>query len=110
MTLQAALELDPPLSKVERAYRAWRETDDGRTIYQEAVERASRLKLMGFKHFSIDAIWHAMRFDHAVKVGPDEYGYKLNDHHTAYMAREIMEKNPGLAGFFELRTLRGRHF
>lgn len=102
------LRLSVVQSRVEAAFKEWLPTADGQTVLEEATRRALLLKRRGFAHYSIDAIWHSIRFDRSVQIGPDEDGYKLNDHHTAYMAREIMAHEPELAGFFETRELRGR--
>lgn len=108
MTLQTDLPFDAPVSLVEKAFAAWIETPDGKTVEADVTERALRLRRAGWKHFSMDAIWHAARFDRSLQVGPDGDGYKLNDHHTSQMARRLMERNPELVGFFEVRELRGR--
>lgn len=108
MNPQTALPFDAPVSLVERAFLAWIETPDGKTVEADVTERALRLRRSGWKHFSMDAIWHAARFDRSLKVGPDGDGYRLNDRHTSQMARRLMERNPELAGLFELRKLRGR--
>lgn len=105
---QAALPFDTPISIVERAFLRWIDTDDGRTVEADVTDRALRMRRRGWKHYSMDALWHAARFDRSLEVGPDADGYKLNDHHTAHMARRLMERNPELVGFFEVRELRGR--
>jgi hypothetical protein len=107
---QATLPLEPSWSRVEREYRRWRHTADGSRLFLEATSRALRLLSRGWKHFGIAAIWEAMRYDAAVLVGPSLDGFKLNNNHRAYLAREIMAAEPRLAGFFETRTLRGRNF
>lgn len=86
-------------------FAAWLETPDGQTVYAECRDRALSLRRRGWRHFSIDAIWHSVRFDRAVRVGP-EGGYRLNDHFTSRMARLLSESEPELDGFFEVRSLR----
>lgn len=105
---QRGLEFDPPLSKVEREFRAWLKTPDGRYCLSEVKRCALKLLGAGFKHYGIGAIWESMRYDWAVRVGPDQDGLKLNDHHRSFLAREVMRMEPKLESFFETRTLRGR--
>jgi hypothetical protein len=93
---------------VEREYRAWRHSEEGERIFPEFVASAVRLFDRGWRHFSADAIWHHLRFSAAVVAGPDRFGFKLNNNHTAYLAREAMASDAFLTGFFETRTLRGR--
>ena len=39
-------------------------------------------------------------------VIPDEYGYTLNNSHTAYIARHMMDRRTDWKGMFEVRELR----
>lgn len=110
MTDQLGLSFDPALSRVEREYREWRASAEGRRLFAEALRRALRLVGSRVQHFGIAAIWESMRFDAAVEAGPDAAGFKLNNNHRAYLARDLMAADPRLADFFETRTLHGRHF
>jgi hypothetical protein len=95
------------LSRVELAFEAWVGTHDGLTILYEISRRATVLKARGFQHYGIKAIFEAVRYDRDIQVGPDIDGYKLNNNHTSFLARRIMERYPDLRGFFETRILRG---
>lgn len=88
-------------------FEDWLASDDGQTVYVEILRRALRLKEAGWKHYSVDALVHAVRFDRSVQVGPDADGWKISDHHSSRLARLLMEREPMLAGFFETRQLRG---
>lgn len=92
---------------LQREFEEWLASKDGRAVYVEAVSRARRLLARGYRHYSMDALYHSIRFDWSVKVGPDADGFKLNDHHTSRLARRIMADFEDLAGFFETRQLRG---
>ena len=91
---------------IAQRFATWLDTPDGQRVYAECRDRSLTLRRRGWRHFSIDAIWHSVRFDAAVKVGPDADGYKLNNDFTSHMARHLMATEPELAGFFETRVLR----
>jgi hypothetical protein len=95
--------LDP-----QQEFEAWLTSDDGKTVYREALRRALLLKGRGYHHYSIDAICHAIRFDAGVRVGPDADGYKINDHITSRLSRRLMADVPELGEppFFKVRPLR----
>ena len=104
---QAPLPFDSPSSIVETEFLRYLQTEDGQRLRKECVTRARKLLARGFKRFSMDAIFHSVRWDASIELGPD-HGYKINDHHSSHMARHIMASCPDLAGFFEVRELRGR--
>jgi hypothetical protein len=113
MTLweDAALMVAPGLRparylSIQERYEEWRGTADGQEVYHQVVERAHRLRDRGWAHFGIGALWESIRYDRAVRVGPDALGFKLNDHFRSRMAREVMERERDLSAFFELRSLR----
>jgi hypothetical protein len=84
-------------------YRTWRSSTAGQAVYLDAVRRARILRRAGFAHYGIGAIVEAIRYDRAIQVRRDEAGFRINNNHRALLAREIMEVNPDLAGFFTLR-------
>ncbi len=92
-------------SLLSLAFRAWLESDDGRTVYAAVRERALALRARGWRHFGIRPLWEAVRYDRAIVVGPD-HGFKLNDHHHSRLARVLMAREPELVGFFVVRDLR----
>lgn len=104
---QAPLPFESPTAIVEIDFLRFLDTDDGRKLRAECVSRARRLKARGFKRFSMDAIFHSVRWDASIELGPDS-GFKINDHHSSHMARHLMSSCPDLEGFFEVRVLRGR--
>ena len=105
---QSALPFESPTAIVETQFLRFLETADGIKLRAECIARARRLRAKGWKHFSIDALFHSVRFDRSVDIGPDEDGFRINDHHSSHMARHIMASCPDLEGFFETRQLRGR--
>lgn len=74
-------------------------------IYEDIKSRALFLRGIGIRRYSIDAIFHAMRWDWLVQTKSTD-GYKLNDHFTQWYARKLMNEVPELEGFFSIRRLR----
>jgi hypothetical protein len=95
-------------SRVERAFVEWIETDDGRRVEDEVVRRARLLQARGWKHYGVAALVEAIRYDASVALLGDAAGYRINNSHLSLLARRVMLRNADLAGFFELRELRGR--
>lgn len=87
-------------------YEEWRRTSDGETVVRAIEEAAMRLRARGFSHYGIAALYEAARYTRALRVGPDAEGFKLNNNWKSRIARELMETNESLRGFFEVRELR----
>ncbi len=92
-------------TKLDREFNEWLETPYGRSIASEAEKRALALYRRGSRHFGIGAIWESIRFDWTVRGDPDAE-FKVNNNYRSRLARKIMDDNPNLDGFFELRSLR----
>jgi hypothetical protein len=56
----------------------------------------------GRDHYGIAALVEVLRYQHAVAQDPNSE-FKVNNNYRAYMAREIMQNNPMLDGFFSTR-------
>ena len=54
--------------------------------------------------FGIATLWEVLRWDYSFSTAHE--GFKLNNNHKAFYARMIMDRNPDLAGMFELREQR----
>lgn len=94
-------------TRVERGFREWIETPDGRRVEAEIVARAKRLLERGWRHYGVKALFESIRYDASVGLlgdGP----YLLNNNHASLLARRIMRQHPDLDGFFEVRALHGR--
>lgn len=75
-----------------------------RRLALEAV-RAGRRKI-GIKELYEVARWHLRLKAH--DFGRDGKSYALNNDYTAPMARLLMEREPELAGMFEIRERRSK--
>lgn len=91
---------------LQEKYEDWRASEDGQTVYSAVRDAAFRLVQRGFRHYGIAALFEAARYTYSLRVGPDAEGFKVNNNWRSRMARELMANEPGLEGFFELRTLR----
>ena len=83
-------------------------------VYDQLKEICYRLKRSGFDHYSTRTIIAVLRFECDTKtlgstawVDGAERQVKLNDHHTAYYARMLIEEHPEFIDFFELRDAEG---
>ena len=99
------IPFDPIETAADLAFKRWLESDQGRRIANETLNRALRLHSRGVRHFGLKAIFESIRFDWAVG-GEDDTGFKVNNTHAPRLARKLMEEHPGLDGLFETRILR----
>jgi hypothetical protein len=95
-----------PGETLEDRYQRWRATPAGAVVYGEVVDRALALRRAGWRSFGIQAIAEAIRFDQAIRVGPDGEGFKVNNSYLSRLARDVMFDHGELREFFELRVLK----
>jgi len=94
-------------SRVERQFNEWMQTKDGQRVEREVTARAKALRARGITHYGMKALFESIRYDWTVGLlGDGEY--RLNNNHTSLLARRVMDNNPDLWEFFEVRRLRGR--
>lgn len=72
-------------------------------VYREFRRLAFILFERGHKHFGAKLITEQMRWTWMMRT-VDASGFKLNNNHTAFYARLLMENEPELAGVFTIRT------
>jgi hypothetical protein len=75
-------------------------------VYEALRDVALRLKRAGWKHYGLKAMWEGLRFMRALTTTADDF--KLNNDFTSRYARLLMQSEPELEGFFEVRELRSR--
>lgn len=75
-------------------------------LVEKLAELALDLKNRGYKRWSMDALFHVLRFQTALTTG--NIGLKLNNNYTALAARDVMSEYPELDGFFQLRLRKPR--
>jgi len=96
----------PGESRVERAFTAWIDTAPGRHVEAEVARLAREDKAAGDRRGEIN-LYLALVRRSSRHLTLDAQGYRCNNSHRAMLARRLMER-PELAGFFEIRDLRGR--
>lgn len=70
-------------------------------MYAKLRKLALELQRKGHKHYGINGLCEVVRWHHALETTGE---FKLNNNHRPYYARMLMEKEPALEGFFELRN------
>ena len=81
---------------------AWIFHANNPTILLELRRLALKLKDAGHHKYSIRGLFEVLRFNAAVKTTGKKY--KLNNNLTPFYARLLMETEPRLVGFFNLRN------
>ncbi|MDP9269309.1 MAG: hypothetical protein M3P27_13440 [Acidobacteriota bacterium] len=76
-------------------------------VYRLLVRFCRELKDAGRSHYSVDALFHRLRWYYHVEKRAEE-PFKLNDHYTSRYARLISAQETDLANFFETRRLRAQ--
>lgn len=82
------------MSWLSRNYPVW-------VSFEEEAERVWR---RGRRHYSARTIGEYLRHESALREGPNEHGWKLNDHYWPDLARLYMLMRPDREGFFERRA------
>jgi len=113
MTDQLEFDHRPPMNvsicrrlTTEEGFREWIGTKDGSLFSIEFVRLARSLKDRGCKHYGAKAVCEYIRFNRALKQGPD--GFKLNNNVVSRLARWAMQNHEDLKGFFSVRELKGK--
>jgi hypothetical protein len=66
------------------------------------LEMCYQLHIQGYTHYGIAALIEVLRYKHAITNDPSSE-FKFNNNYRAFMAREIMQENHMLEGFFSTR-------
>ncbi len=74
-------------------------------VYRRLRELALQMRRRGVQQYGIGGLFEVLRWKEALRTH-DPDGYKLNNNYRSFYARLLMEREPELRGFFELRTLR----
>ncbi len=104
--------------RCDRGGKLWKEFlafhDENPWVYTRLKQIVQQLREKGFKRYSTRTLIAVLRFEwdlqttgEDVKLEGELRKVKLNDHHTAYYARMLIEERPELWEFFELRSAEG---
>ena len=102
---QASL-FDRPLEYTEVKYSTpWERFTafhtDNPQVYAYLRDCALQLRRRGVKHWSMRNLWECLRMDYAVCTNGEPF--KLDNNHAPFYSRLLMESEPELRGFFEVR-------
>lgn len=78
-------------------------------VYRQLRELALQMRRGGVNKYGMKGLFEVLRWHHAMQTSDPE-GFKLNNNFTSFYARLLMDREPALAGFFELRTLRWQEY
>lgn len=73
-------------------------------VYEALRRMALDMRLRGMQRYGIAGLFEVLRYRYAMQSNGDEY--KLNNDYRALYARLLMEREPALRDFFELRCRR----
>ncbi|MDP2607291.1 MAG: hypothetical protein Q8S00_32540 [Deltaproteobacteria bacterium] len=118
--------IDPPLrellragAKCDRSGPLWRSFlefhHDNPWVYRRIKEISNDLYTSGFRYYSTRTVISVLRFEWDLRTGGQEViitgkprMVKLNNNHSPYYARMMIEEDPGKwTDFFELRSAEG---
>ena len=71
-------------------------------VMDKIVQLCRQLQANGHRRWSINGLFEVIRWKHGMKIGVISK-FELNNNYRAWYARTIMDSNPELKGFFELR-------
>jgi hypothetical protein len=84
---------------IEERFQAFH--DRNPQVYRALRDMALEMRRRGHRQYGIKALFEVLRFNHAMRTEGDIF--KLNNNYTALYARLLMDNEPELDGFFELR-------
>lgn len=77
---------------------------DNEHVWNAFVLETMKVKRAGFKHYSARTIIHVLRHHSAISENGSQW--KINDHHSPYLARLFDIVYPHKAGLFEYRAIK----
>ena len=101
--LSLYIPTDPP-SKLKAQWENCKRKNP--ELLPELAKLARELKNCGHSRYSMDGLFHILRWETRTTTG--ETGLKVNNNYTAFAARDLMDQYPDLKGFFQLREQRPR--
>ena len=76
---------------------------DNPKVYPNLCKMARELKAIGHKKCAMKMLWEVLRWQGMLNTTDANSHYRLNNNYTSRYARMIMDFNPDLAGFFNVR-------
>lgn len=96
----------PDLNDIDKQFILFHE--DNPHVYLTLVKEARDLRERGWETFGMKCLYERARWLLTMKtrIPEDMEPYKLNNNYTSRYARLIMQQEPDLKGFFNLRKLK----
>lgn len=91
------------MNDMEKRYFEWKTLNPN--VY-DLFRRFARERLLQQRRFGMKALVERVRWESPIPVVPSD-GFRLNDHYTAYLIRDLITEMPGLRALVELRKVRG---
>ena len=76
-------------------------------LLPQLARLARELKSAGHSRYSMDGLFHILRWETRVTTG--DLGLKINNNYTAFASRDLMDQYPDLKGFFKVREQKPRN-
>lgn len=92
----------PERNELEKKYRTWLETHA--SVFA-LFERFALQMLSSKRRFSVYALTERVRWEIRTTWAPDADGFKINNNHRPYIARDLIAKYPALDALIETRTI-----
>lgn len=74
-------------------------------VYTLLVDMARQLRKRGHRKAGMKMLFEVLRWQHMMKTADPHSDFKLNNNYHSRYARLIMQREPDLKGFFEVREL-----
>ena len=84
-------------------YRFRRFHKENPQVIQRIESIVAQLRQRGHARWGMKGIFEIIRYERALYTHSRDR-FKINNDYTPYYARLVIERNPELAGFFDLRT------
>ena len=76
-------------------------------VYTDLVQLARQAKATGRRTFGIKSLYEVVRWNRFIQTtDPNDDSWKLNNNYHSRYARLIMDQEPDLKGFFNVRELK----
>ncbi len=96
----------PGNETIQAKFDAWIETPSGKMVAYWLIRMAYHLRNRGVQHFSMRDAIGICRYRLALRLEPDDEGFKINNNYSSRLIRWIEQKKPDLEGFYIKKTLK----
>jgi hypothetical protein len=105
MTVSVPVDPSKAVNALERRYRDWRATPEGKKIYA-LFRRFAYERLINAKRFGMKALAERVRWEASTDTQWREHEFKLNNNVVTYIGRDLIREFPLLARLIEVRRVK----